>query len=299
MTAPAAYPTLWRAVRIGGAGAVLAAIVLRLGTGPFVDGLRSVSPLGLLGAALLTGVSTVAAAWRWSVVARGLGLTLTVREAVPAYYRSQFLNSVLPGGVLGDVHRAVLHGRDAGDVGRGVRAVAYERAAGQIVQAAIAVLLIVIFPSPLHAVLPTVLAVGSTVALMVVVLAARGMKFALLARGVWPRVLLASFVVVAGHTAIFLVAARSVGSPAPYHDLLVLAIIAQVAMSIPLSVGGWGPREGVAAWTFAAMGLGAATGVATATAYGMLALGATLPGAAVLAREARRSVHPAEVVLDG
>ena len=39
--------------------------------------------------------------------------------AVAAYYRSQFLNTTLPGGVLGDVHRGVRHGRDAGDVGRG------------------------------------------------------------------------------------------------------------------------------------------------------------------------------------
>ena len=41
-----------------------------------------------------------------------------------------------------------------------------------------------------------------------------------------------------------------------------------LAMVVPLNVGGWGPREGVAAWAFAAAGWGAAQGVAAATAYG-------------------------------
>ena len=55
-----------------------------------------------------------------------------------------------------------------------------------------------------------------------------------------------------------------------------------LAMAIPLNIGGWGPREGVAAWAFAAAGLGAAQGVAAAVVYGVMALVATLPGAVVL-----------------
>ena len=73
-----------------------------------------------------------------------------------------------------------------------------------------------------------------------------------------------------------------------------------LAMVMPLNVGGWGPREGVAAWAFAAAGWGAAQGVAAATAYGLLALAATLPGAAVLlgdavARRAARIIAAAPV----
>ena len=49
-------------------------------------------------------------------------------------------------------------------------------------------------------------------------------------------------------------------------------------MGIPLNVAGWGPREGVAAWAFAAAGLGAAQGVSTAVVYGVMALVASLPG---------------------
>ena len=54
------------------------------------------------------------------------------------------------------------------------------------------------------------------------------------------------------------------------------------------NIGGWGPREGVTAWAFAAAGLGASLGVATAVVYGVMVLFASLPGAAVLVAD---SVH--------
>ena len=57
-------------------------------------------------------LTTVCCAWRWKIVARGLGVDLPLPAAVAAYYRSQFLNVTLPGGVVGDVHRGVSHGRD-------------------------------------------------------------------------------------------------------------------------------------------------------------------------------------------
>ena len=60
-------------------------------------------------------------------MAGGLGVELSLPAAVAAYYRSMFLNVTLPGGVLGDVHRAVSHGRDVSDVGRAVRSVVWER----------------------------------------------------------------------------------------------------------------------------------------------------------------------------
>ena len=54
-----------------------------------------------------------------------------------------------------------------------------------------------------------------------------------------------------------------------------------LAMVLP-SVAGWGPREGATAWVFAAAGLGADEGAATAVAYGVMVLAASLPGALVL-----------------
>src|SRR5262245_20024651 len=129
---PAALARAWRWARpLSGAG-ILAVVGWRLGGGPFLAGVRVIDG-PTLAVALAVGVlTTVLSAWRWSLVARSLGLRLGLREAVADYYRSLFLNAVLPSGVLGDVHRAVQHGREAGDVARAVKAVVLERCAGQV-----------------------------------------------------------------------------------------------------------------------------------------------------------------------
>ncbi len=87
-------------------------------------------------------------------------------------------------------------------------------------------------------------------------------------------------------------AARAAGVDASAATLLPLALLVMAAMVLP-NVGGWGPREGVAAWAFAAAGIGAAAGVATAVAYGVMAIVASLPGAVVIAAGWARRAHPA------
>jgi uncharacterized membrane protein YbhN (UPF0104 family) len=102
-----------------------------------------------------------------------------------------------------------------------------------------------------------------------------------LRRKALPAVAFASAVVFIGHAATFLVAARAAGVDAPVSRLLPLALLAVLAMVLP-SIGGWGPREGVTAWLFSAAALGAERGAATAVAYGVLVLAASLPGAVLL-----------------
>ncbi|NED71328.1 UPF0104 family protein, partial [Streptomyces sp. SID9944] len=104
----------------------------------------------------------------------------------------------------------------------------------------------------------------------------------LLSRRTGPGVAVSSAVVLAGHLATFVVAARVAGCAAPVAVLLPLAVLTLVAMGLPLNVGGFGPREGVTAWAFGAAGLGASTGLAVAVVYGVLSFAASLPGALVL-----------------
>ena len=88
--------------------------------------------------------------------------------------------------------------------------------------------------------------------------------------------------------AIFVIASRAAGSTAPLGELVALLMVVQTVMVIPLSIGGWGLREGAAAWAFGAAGLGAATGVTVATLYAVLMLAAVAPGAGLLVRDAVR-----------
>ena len=83
-------------------------------------------------------------------------------------------------------------------------------------------------------------------------------------------------IVVIGHLSIFVIAARTAGVTTSTASMIPLAVLVLLATTLPLSIGGWGPREGVAAWAFAAAGLGADQGVAAATAYGVMAFAATL-----------------------
>jgi glycosyltransferase 2 family protein len=301
--------TAWTWARLVGSALTLAVLIWRLGTGPFLDGVRAVDGRALAAAAGVAMLTTVCCAWRWKTVAGGLGVHLSLPAAVAAYYRSQFLNVTLPGGIVGDVHRGVSHGRDVSDVGRGLRAVAWERSAGQVVQVVLTVVVLLALPSPVHSSMPLV-AIAVLVAAFGVLIVARSrpgggrsawarfrdaaahdIHGALLARRAWLGIALASALVVAGHAFTFLIAARTAGITAPPARMLAIALLVMMAMVLP-SAAGWGPREGVTAWAFGAAGLGAQRGVATAVVYGIMVLVATLPGAAVLAVAWFRPTRP-------
>jgi hypothetical protein len=51
-----------------------------------------------------------------------------------------------------------------------------------------------------------------------------------------------------------------------------------LAMLIPLTIGGWGLREGAAAWLFPLAGATAAEGLAASVAFGLVFLCVALPG---------------------
>ena len=281
-----------------------ALLVVRLGAGGVLDALAAITAPTVLAALALGAVVTVAGAARWCVVARGVGLTLTLPAATTDAYRATLLNSLLPAGVLGDVHRAVRHHRP-GD-GRGARAVVLERVAGQAVVVVVGAAVLLAQPALRAALVapgPLVAAGGLLAALVIagawlatarraarwrtgLVAGLRDLREGLATRRTAPAVLVLSLVALAGLLALFVLAARVAGVTAPLGQLLPLVTVALLAMSVPLTVGGWGPREAAAALAFAAVGLDPGQGLATAVVYGVLALISCLPGALVLLADA-------------
>ncbi|SCK45700.1 Uncharacterized membrane protein YbhN, UPF0104 family [Streptomyces sp. WMMB 322] len=317
--------TLWRRLRAPVALIILGVVVHRLGTSALLEALDRIDAQAVLITFVLSVPATVFSAWRWRLVAGRLGISLPLRTAVADYYQALFLNATLPSGVLGDVHRAVRNGREAGDVGRGVRAVILERTAGQAVIVAAGVVVLVAATPPLPVLdaleLPlatAALAVGVVAAVGGAFLAGRGgraakwrrdlgvfladARTALFARASWPGVLALSVLALAGHLGLFLASARVAGSSAPLTALVTPLLMALLVMALPVNVGGWGPREGMCALAFGAAGLGAAQGLASAVVYGALALLSSLPGAGVLAcrlvaaRRSRRAVEEVQEV---
>ena len=277
-----------------GAG-VLVAVVAHFGSGPFLHGLFSIDLRVIAATFALSAAATAAAAWRWSVVAGRLGVGLPFPEAVGMYYRSQFLNSMLPGGVVGDVERALTQGRNAGNVAQGARAVVIERTMGQLVQIALALIVLAGFGLEFEGYLLVALGIGLTV-LVLAALAPTAASVRVrsvlrrelreLATGVgspaaFVQVVVASIIVVACHVVTFGVAVGAVGASVPPLRLAAIALVVLLAGSIPLNIGGWGPREGIAGWAFAVAGLGASTGVAASALFGILGMIAVAPGLVV------------------
>lgn len=289
---------------------VLIAVVAHVGAGPFLHGVFSIDLRVIAATFALSAAATAAAAWRWSVIAARLGVGLRFSEAVGTYYRSQFLNTVLPGGVVGDIQRALTQGRNTGNVAQAARAVVIERTMGQLVQIALAVIVLAFFGLEFEGYLLSVLGIG----LAVLVLAALATKAASVrvrsalrreldelsagvgSPGAFVRVVVASIVVVACHLMTFGVAVGAVGASVPPLRLAAIALVVLLAGSIPLNIGGWGPREGIAGWTFAVAGLGASTGVAASALFGVLSMIAVAPGLVLAVVSAvRRGRTPAPV----
>ncbi|RKS68843.1 uncharacterized membrane protein YbhN (UPF0104 family) [Actinomadura pelletieri DSM 43383] len=272
---------------------ILAALLWWHSTAAFVDALRAVDAPAIAAALAVGLVTTVLSAARWRLVAHRLGLRLTLADAVTDYYRAQFLNAVLPAGILGDVHRAVNHGRRSG--AGGVRAVFLERVAGQVVPVMVGVAVLFTQPAVLAAMTPALLTL--TAVLGVLLLLARRYHRALAAtfadvRAVLdalPAITVLSLTALAGHLSLFVLAARLTGSTAPLHQLLPLLLLALLVMILPVNVGGWGPREAVLTVAFGAAGLGSAQGLTVSVLYGVLTFVACLPGAAALLLKRREA----------
>src|SRR4051812_40126501 len=305
--------TVWTWGRFAGSALVLSVLVWRLGASPFLEGVRTIDAGALAAAAGVGGVTAACCALGGEIVGGGVGVGLPLPPPVAADYRALFLNLTLPGGIVGDVHRGVSHGRDVNDVGRALRAVAWERFAGQVVQFVVALVVLAVLPSPVHSFMPLVaiaLAVGMSCAVLaararsgggrsafarVLRTAAADIRVGLLARRKWLGIAVASALFVCGHAVIFLIAARTAGVAAPPSRMLPLALLVMLVMVLP-SVAGWGPREGALAWAFGAAGLGAQQGVATAVVYGVMVFVASLPGAVVLVMSWSRGVRPPEPI---
>ncbi|MHC1559982.1 lysylphosphatidylglycerol synthase domain-containing protein [Actinomycetospora sp. C-140] len=302
--------------------AVVLAVVAHLGTGAVLAGVDAVSP-GAVVAALGVGlVTTAASAARWCVVARGLGLPIRFGAALGDCYRAQFLNAVLPGGALGDVHRAVDHGRRVGDGGGAARAVVLERTAGQVVVVVVGSAVVLARPGPVRDVLtgtagdvladigrsaPAAVAVAAVGVALLGLAGVPRLRRGLLALAAGPRagtrqglgtlrtgpaVAGLSLVAMTGHVGLLAVAASAVGVRAAPGELVPLLVLSLLAAGLPLNLAGWGPREATAAVAFGAAGLGAGTGLAVSVAFGVLTLVSTLPGLAVLVLRRAQSPSP-------
>lgn len=253
-------------------------------------------------AALAVGqVSILLSAWRWRYTAARLGLDLRMRRAAGDYYLTCLLNMVVPGGVAGDIVRTVRTARLPEATTRAaVRSVVLERLAGQAAFwtvatagfVAWAVLRGTALPAGSATALAILPAIGVVGAVAVAVAAARGpmrvrnalaeigpdVRRCLLSPGAFVVQTAAGLAIVGSFIATFALGGLAIGAPLDPLEAVGLVPLVLVTMLLPITIGGWGLREGAAALLLPLAGLTATEGASVAALYGVVTTLAALPG---------------------
>jgi uncharacterized membrane protein YbhN (UPF0104 family) len=250
-------------------------------------------------------LQTVLSALRWRLTAGQLGIALGRGHALREYYLAQMVNQSLPGGMIGDAARAVRARGQAGLMASG-QAVVFERLAGQIAMFATLALGFAItaavpggldWPGWLALPVAAMLGLGmaSPLALWAAARlpgasgrAAAGLRAALGRALITRRALPGQIVLSLGTTlcnlAAFAFCARAVGIDLSLGAVAGLVPLILLTMLIPLSISGWGLREGAAAGLLPLVGVGASDAFAASVAFGLVFAVSVLPGAAFMAR---------------
>jgi len=256
--------------------------------------------LWIIAAIAVLSLQIVLSALRWQITAGQLGITLNRRSAIKEYYLSQIINQTLPGGVLGDAGRAVRVRAQAGLWASG-QAVVLERLAGQIgllivLTVAFSVTVTVpggvVWPGWLAATV-TILIVGGLAAPFVLGAVARllpprarqlvngliaSARRALAGKEVRVWQLVFSLATALANIAGVVFCARALGVDLPFGVAMAIVPLILFTMLVPITVSGWGLREAATAVLFPLVGLGAAEGLATSVAFGVVLIVIALPG---------------------
>ncbi len=296
----------------------LLALLWRVAGGPeAARALATSDPRWLAAALAALTLQTVLSALRWKITAAQLGIFLGTATAMREYYLAQIVNQSVPGGVLGDAGRAVRARAHAGLLASG-QAVLLERLAGQaglFMVTALAFAVTLARPGgidwPAWLIAPVGLFIAGVPAMILglfLLSQTRGrlggairsfgqaVVRALLARSVIWRQCGLSIGTVLCNLVAFGFCAQAVGhglSPAAITAFVPLILM---AMLVPLTISGWGVREGAAALFFPLAGSTASGGLAASVAFGLMVTLAAMPGAFALV--SRRSGGPARAPQD-
>ncbi|MFC4261130.1 lysylphosphatidylglycerol synthase transmembrane domain-containing protein [Marinobacter lacisalsi] len=279
--------------------AVLALVLWRVDLQEVQGQLRSVALPWLLLALLVTPLQVVISAWRWRYTVARLGGHLPLVHAIGEYYLATMVNQLVPGGVVGDAGRALRHSRHTNETALAIHGVMIERFSGQLVLLLLALPLFVIGlsvqwpPMPGLFLIPGLLVAGLLIWSLLQAPPVqqwwrrfrKDLNHALLNRTALPVQLISSLLVIGSYLLVFWCLAMGLELDIARRDpwlLLALCTVLLMAMVIPLTIAGWGVREGVAALIWPLAGLEAGQGVALSVSYGLLVLVSSLPGALFL-----------------
>lgn len=303
-----------RLIAVGVSAVFLLGSLLQADLGQISALLRQADLSWLTLALVLSLPQVLLSALRWSGTSRRLGVPLPLKQAEREYYRSYFLNQVLPFGVWGDALRASRHAKGVANLPsaglpRAAIAVLAERGAGQIV-----LLLCLLLSLPFWkgtssrlSLLPAdgsfAFFVGAGLCLALVLGLSLGLlrRFeapgrllddlcsALFSNGAWFFQGAMSLFVLLTLVLQYFCVAKAVCPLVPAKELLLIALPTLVASALPFAFSGWGTREACGGVLFGVLGFSFADGVTVGILFGLIQFAAALPGLVFLLWDAQDS----------
>jgi glycosyltransferase 2 family protein len=293
------------AARFSLSGALLWLLLSRTDTTALMARLVAIDPRWLTAAFALTLVQVVLISWRWAVIMAGLNASIGTMRALRINLAAFFLGQALPTSIAGDAWR-VWKIRSLGfDIGTGLRGVLIDRTTAMIglvlVMLPTAPLLLARMPDPeMRWSVAAGLAIG--VALLALALSADRLsgrwasgrlsgvaEFGRAVRGLLshpvtaiPIIGVSVVVHLAAGVTMWLIAG-SLGLAVGLVDCLVLMPPIVLVAGMPLSIAGWGLREGAMVAVFALVGVPMEGSLLMSVLLGLLLLLVSLPGGLVLA----------------
>jgi uncharacterized protein (TIRG00374 family) len=264
--------------------------------------LSSADRLGLLAALLAFCLVTIAVGVRWVVVIVALGDKLRLGQSVVLCWIGNFFNQLLPSSVGGDAVRAWLLSRSGIPLGKAFASVVVDRIIGMA-----SLSLLIVFTSPFlssYISSPTVrtslIGFGlAGIAGFVLVLVLSKLLLDWQVSRNWAKAVIAALsslwhfainyryfavsVVVCLVTNLFLISGVYLLARAMHIDIsfilcLILVPPVTIAATLPISIAGWGVREGAMVAGFGFAGLPASSALTLSLAIGVVQIVANLPG---------------------
>jgi hypothetical protein len=295
------------ALRVAVSCSLIVLIATQLDTRPIGDALARIDPRAV-GLATLVYAVVVAAfsAFRWMIVCRALGLRMPVRQSIELVYIGFFFGQLLPAGIGGDAMRAWRTRALGADWEVTVHCVLLDR----LLALAATVVIVVLGWSMIATALrdPAALAAIAAMAAFTTVafaLLLGGDKVLPSAKSIWrerlarlsvhARLLLltrysfpalaASVLVHFSASLVVWLIARGLAIEIPLSTTCVLVPLVLLAAMVPVSIGGWGVREGAMVALFGLAGVAQGPAFALSVVFGVVSLAAGLPGVLLWLRD--------------
>ncbi len=286
------------------------------------DTVRHLQGLSFSSIALVLGLLAIqgaVGAWRWTFAVKVFGWPLPFPTALRLYYEGLFFNQVLPSTIGGDAVRMYRCNRAGMPVGAAVNGVLLDRVGGVS-----GLLILVALSQPLawqrlpdlgpRVALAVILFAGGAAIATLLLMASlpdRWRRWRLIAGVadlsdgtrrmyrsaalVTPVLGLSLAVQIITVLAVF-VLARDLELPVSFYDCLVLVPLVFLAATIPVSVAGWGVREGAMVTALGLVGVSVSGAVTVSVIFGLGLVAIGLVGGIVwLARSDHRLIGADEI----